>query len=256
MKKLPFLSILVILLFSHLSFTQEVELEEIQPEPTTTEAKPNKDDLVDLNKKANIIESDESMSQGIQNAIIVETSSNDEKLVEGVWKKFMKDYGGKTKKSKGGKNEFTTTGAEIVGINGVNSLTVYSSAGTGTSGNIEMRLWFDMGEEYLESNRTSQYAEAERMLQKFAHEVKIENTKQELKGAEKTLKGYKGELKSLINKNEGYHRDIANYEKKIEEAKENIITNDQQQVDTNQKIELQMQLVDEIDRRLRALRKQ
>ena len=78
--------------------------------------------------KTRIFESDESMSKGIQNAIIVVTSSSDEKLVENVWKSFMKDYGGKTKRSKGGRNEYTTTGAEIVGINSVNSLTIYSNA--------------------------------------------------------------------------------------------------------------------------------
>ncbi len=256
MKKLPFLPLLVIFFSCQIAFAQEVELEEIQPASTIEDESTMENPMADLNKKANIYESDESMSKGIQPAIIVETSSNNEKLVEDVWKKFMKDYGGKTKRSKGGKNEFTTSGAEIVGINGVNTLTVYSSAGTGASGNIEMRLWFDMGEEYLESNRTSQYAEAERMLQKFAHEVKIENTKKELKDAEKKLKGLEGDLKSLQRQNEGYHRDIENYEKKIEEAKENIITNDEQQVDTGKKIELQNQLVDEIDRRLRALRKQ
>ena len=254
MKKLPFLFLMTLFFSSQFVFSQnEVELEEIKPEKTPASSTEN---VVDTNKEARIFESDESMSKGIQNAIIIETFSPDEKLVENVWKSFMKDYGGRTKKSKGGKNEFTTTGAEIVGINGVNSLTIYSSAGIGTSGNIEMRIWFDMGEEYLESNRTSQYAEAERMLQKFAHEVKIENTKEELKEEEKKLKSLESDLKSLERQNEGYHKDIENYEKKIQEAKEDIVTNNEQQTDTGEKIKLQNQLVDEIDRRLKALRKQ
>ncbi len=261
MQKLTYLFLLIMLLSAHAGFSQnEEEMEEIQPETTTVPAAEMEGDTdkveFDINKKAHIYESDESMSKGIKNAIIVEMESKDQKLVETVWKKFMKDYGGKTKKSKGGRNEYTTTGAEIVGINGVNSLDIYSSAGTGASGNIEMRVWFDMGEEYLESNRTSQYAEAERLLQKFAHEVKVENTKEELKEAEKTLRNYERELKSLASKNESLYKDIANYEKKIAEAKESIITNDQQQVDANKKIELQGQLIDEIDRRLRALRRQ
>ena len=113
-----------------------------------------------------------------------------------------------------------------------------------------------MGEEYLESNRKSQYEEAERMLQKFAHEVKVDNTRDELKDAEKKLKALNNELKSLERQNEGYHKDIENYEKKIEQAKENIGTNNEQQADTNKKIELQNQLVHEIDRRLRSLKKQ
>ena len=216
MKTFPFLSLLLLLFFTQISTGQEVELDEIQPEKPTAEIA---DHIVNVNKKAAIYESDESMSKGIQNAIIVELPCKNEKLVEGVWKGFMKDYKGKTKKSKGGQNEFTTTGAEMVGISGVNSLDIYSNAGMGDNGNIEMRVWFDMGDEYLESNRTNQYEEAERMLQKFAHEVKIENTKVELKSAEKKLKGLEGDLKSLVRQNEGYYKEIENYEKKIEEAR-------------------------------------
>ena len=260
MQKLPVL-FLFFLFISQVAMSQnEEELDEITPETTTTPAPDVELDTsyLDklLNRKATIYESDESMSKGIQNALVVETSSKSEKLVQDVWKKFIKRYGGKTKKSKGGKNEFTTNGAEIVGINGVNNIKVYSSAGTGASGHIDVRIWFDLGEEFLESNRTMQYAEAERFLQKFAHEVKIENTKSELKSAEKKLKSLENNLKSLRNKNESLHKDIANYEKRIEEAKENIITNDEQQIDTGKKIELQGQLIDEIDRRLRVLRKQ
>lgn len=265
MKNLPYFFLLLLAFSLQVSFAQnEVELEEITPESTPAPAvdaapmatKPELSANLDINSKASIYESDESMSKGIQNAIIVEVASTNEKLVETVWKKFIKDYGGKTKRSKGGKNEYTTTGAEIVGINGVNALTVYSSSNTGASGNIEMSIWFDMGEEYLESGRASQYAEAERMLQKFAHEVKITNTKEELRMAEKKLKSMENDLKSLKRQNEGYHKDIENYEKKIEEAKESIITNVEQQDDSTKKIELQNMLVDEIDRRLRSMRKQ
>lgn len=260
MKNIPIFLLATFLCIGSVAFAQveEEEMEEITPEePTETVEKPKKKEVeADLSKHARIYESNESMSKGLQNAIIVQVPSKDEKLVDGVWKKFIKDYGGKTKRTKGNRNENTTTGAEIVGINGVNALTVYSSTGPGANGDVEVRLWFDMGEEFLDSGRKSQYDEAERMLQKFAHEVRIENTKEELKEAEKTLKSYESDLKSLKNKNEGFHKDIANYEKKIEEAKENIATNEEQQVDTNQKIELQNQLVDEIDRRLRKLKKQ
>ena len=256
MKKLPILLLFFLLAAGQLVVAQVVEMDEITPQETP--APVDEPDMEKYTKQeANIYESNESMSKGIQNAITVEVPSSDEKLVEGVWKKFIKKYGGKTKRTKGNRNENTTTDAEVVGINGVSKLTIYSKASPGASGDIEMRIWFDMGgDEFLESNRKSQYEEAERMLQKFAHEVRIENTKGELKAAEKTLKKYEGNLKTLKRQNENYYKDIANYEKKIEEAKENIITNDEQQIGTNEKIELQMQLVDEIDRRLRKLKKQ
>ena len=229
----------------------EVEPEAIQPDTTSSSVAPT----IPVGKKATVYESDESMSKGIQNALIVEVPSSDEKLVESVWKKFIRDYGGKTKKSKGGRNEYVTKDAEIVGINGVNPLTIYSSAGPGAEGNIEMRVWFDLGEEFLESERTKEFAEAQRLLQKFAHEVEIENTKKELKAAEKKLKRLESELKSLKRQNESYHQAIENYKKKIMEAEENIVTNIEQQADTSKKIELQKELADEIERRLKALKK-
>ncbi len=258
MKQLPILFASALLLTSLLTIAQgEVELDEITPETATEEtATITKIDKTELLKNARVFESDEQMSQGIQNAIVVELAATDKKLVEGVWKKYMKDYGGKTKKSKGGRNEFTTTGAEIVGINGISPITVYSRVAEGESGNLEMATWFDLGDEFLESRRSKNFGEAERMLQKFAHEVKIESTREELKKSEKKLRALEGNLNQLARQNESYHRSIESYEMKIEEAKENIVTNEEQQVDTGKKIDLQKQLIDEIDRRLRMLRKQ
>ncbi|HFA49108.1 MAG TPA: hypothetical protein ENJ95_08830 [Bacteroidetes bacterium] len=262
MKKLPFLFALFIFFTLNIAFGQEVEMEEMAaeaPKIDSTLAKPAPLDLpeFDLDKTANIFETEESMSKGLQNAIVVETEATNEKLVDKVWKKFMKDYGGKTKRAKGGKRgELVTTGAEIVGINGVNSMNVYSRSVTGSSGNVEQMVWFDLGDEYLGSGHGSQYKEAEAMLQKFAHEVRVEKTKQELKDSEKKLKNMESELKKLVHQNESYHKEIENYKKKIIEAEENIVKNDQQQIETNQKIELQNMLVEEIDRRLKALRKQ
>ncbi len=254
MKKFPLLITVALLLVSQFTMAQdELNLDEITPESTVP--KLNKAELL---KEARVFESDESMSQGIQNAIVVKLVTADEKLVEDVWKKYMKDYGGKTKKSKGGRNEYTTTGAEIVAINGVSPINIYSRAskeGSG-SGDMEMMVWFDLGDEFLESGRSKNYGEVERMLQKYAHEVKIENTRAELKGFEKKLKTMEGDLKQLTRQNESYHKNIKSYEKKIEEAKENIVINHEQQVNTNQKIDLQKQLIDEIDRRLKILKKQ
>ena len=94
------------------------------------------------------------------------------------------------------------------------------------------------------------------MLLKFAHEVKMEGTKQELGEAEKKLKSFENEMDKLKNKNNGYHKEIADAEKKIEMAKENIVKNEEQQADSTQKIDLQTQLVEEIKRRLSDLKKQ
>lgn len=242
MKNFPLILSLTLLFTTFQSFSQEVKLEDNPSQRQET--------------RVRIYESNESMSQGIQNALVLQLETGDDKLVESVWKDFLKDYGGKTKKSKGGKNEYLSAGTEIVGINGVRPINIYSKAQPGPDGTTEFSVWFDLGEGYLESNQGEKYKEAEGLLLKFAHEVKVENTRNELKNTEKELKRMESDLKQLERQNDNYHKDIENYERKIEEAKENIKTNQEQQEDSKKKIELQKLLVEEIDRRLQELRKQ
>lgn len=252
------------LCFSWTGFAQiEIEFED-EPAPaveapqTIPEEKPTikLDNSMGLENRATVEETDETMAKGIQPALLVTLEINNNKLCNKVWKDFMRDYDAKTKKAKGGNGETLSAGAEIVGINGINPIDVYAKTSTGDSGNSEMMVWFDLGDEFLESNNRSAYKEAEDMLMKFAHEVKVENTRNELKNAEKDLKGLNNDLGKLERQNDNYHREIEEAEKRIEQAKENIVKNDEQQVDTNQKIGLQKLLIEEIEKRLDELRGQ
>ncbi len=206
-----------------------------------------------LQLKRQVFESEEAMVNGTQPALIVVLETNDTKLADKVWKNFMKDYGGKTKGVKGGKGDLTS-GVSIVGINGVNPINIYSRSSIAMGGNAEMVVWFDLGEEYLSSSRRTQYQEAENLLSKYAFECKKEQTQIELNDAEKKLKSLENEQDKLRRLNNGYHKEIQNAERKIEQAKENIVKNEEQQADTGQKIDLQKELVDEIKRRLGDMR--
>lgn len=243
MKALPYLLFAGMVFFANATFAQEVEMEEVV-------AKPNKPQT-----SSQVYESEESMAMGSNNSLVLVTEVTSQKLVERAWKDFMKDYDGKTKGAKGGKEDLTT-GASIVGINGVSAINIYSRANINVDGYVELLTWFDLGDEYLSSSRKKQYEEAEKMLLKFAHQVKVEGTKIELEDAEKKLKSFEGDMDKLKRQNNNYHKDIAEAEKKIEVAKENIVKNEEQQADTSQKIDLQTQLVQEIQRRLADLKKQ
>ncbi len=231
MKKLPILLFVTLIFFAKIGFSQ--------------------DSLV---LRSQVFESQEPMVNGIQNALVVLLETHDTKLADKVWKKLMKDYGGRTKGVKGGKGDLTT-GAEIVGINGVNPINIYSRSSLAMDGNVEMVVWFDLGEEYLASTRRNQYQEAEKLLLKYALDCKKEQTQNELNEAEKKLKSLENEQDKLKRLNNGYHKDIADAERRIEQAKENIIKNEAQQEDTSQKLELQKELIEEIRRRLNDLRK-
>ncbi|MBI5917126.1 MAG: hypothetical protein HY842_17280 [Bacteroidetes bacterium] len=241
MKTLPFIFAFCFAMFVNNISAQVVDMEPM-PQPT---AQPS---------KSRVYESEESMADGTNNALIVELEVTNEKLVERVWKDYMKGYGGKTKGAKGGK-ENLTTGAEIVGINGVTPVNVYSRTTVNVDGYVELLTWFDLGEEYLASDRRSQYQEAENLLLKFAHEVKVEGTKNELEDASRKLKSFENEMDKLKRQNKGYHKDIEEAEKRIATAKENIVKNEEQQADSTQKIDLQQQLLEEIKRRLDELKK-
>ena len=216
------------------------------------ETTPSKSSTI-INSK--VYESQENMVNGQENALIVVLEVTSEKLVEKTWKDFMKEYSGKTKGAKGGKED-VTTGASIVGIAGVGLLTIYSRTAVNPDGYVELLTWYDLGDEYLESSRKTQYNEAEEMLLKFAHEVKMEGTKIELEDAEKKLKSFQNEMDKLQRQNNGYHKGIEDAEKKIAQAKDNIVKNEEQQAESTQKMDLQTQLVEEIKRRLSEMKKQ
>lgn len=230
-------------------------LEEMQPVGTAPETAATTTSAVSANA-GKVSESEESMSLGTHPSLTVTLDFADAKLADKVWKDFMSDYEGKTKKMKGG-DENLTAEAEIVGINGVNPLEIYSrSQVVEEGGNVEFTVWFKMGgDEWLSSNRRSQYDEAEKILKKFAFAAKKEHTRLELEDAEKKLKSLDNEMSKLKRQNENYHQAIVEAEKKIELAKENIVKNEEQQGDTTQKIDLQKQLVEEIKRRLAEMKK-
>jgi Mn-dependent DtxR family transcriptional regulator len=205
--------------------------------------------------KVRIAETSETMSAGMNNALIVTLEAKSKKLAENVWRKFMEDYGGKTKRAKGG-DEYLTT-VEIVGINGVKPINIYTRAQASEEDaqSLDFIVWFDLGEEYLSSTWKTQYQEAEKLLAKYAHACKVESTDEELEEAGKKLRSMQNDLERLERQHSGYEKDIADAEKRIVQARENIAKNVQQRGDTMQKIDLQKQLLEEIERRLNDLKK-
>lgn len=201
-----------------------------------------------------VTESDEQMAAGTFNALSIALEITDTKLADKVWKNFVKNYGGKVKKVKGG-SETLTADAEIIGINGVTPMNIYAKITGGSGSPVELTVWFDLGDGYLSSSQTEKYAEAERFLKKYELETRIESTNIELDDTEKKLRSVESELEKLKRQNSGLHKDIENYEKKIQQAKDDIVKNESQQTEAGTKIELQKEITEEINNRLRELKK-
>ena len=177
---------------------------------------------------AQVSEEEKAMSQGINNAVVVNIPETNTKIAEKVWKDYAKQFSGKTKRNRKSE-EWVTSGGKIAGIGGVKEMTLYTQIQSDNE-EVEVSLWVPMEEGYLTStDYPEEYKEAEKIMNDYALEVRIETVKQELKGEEKTLEKHERDLKKLKKDNEGYHKDIENAEKDIENSEAALITNDDDQ---------------------------
>ncbi|MFK8103611.1 MAG: hypothetical protein AB8G15_13850 [Saprospiraceae bacterium] len=200
-----------------------------------------------------IDEGSRSMSQGIQNALIIEIPDVEEKTVIKLWKKYIKEYDGKKIKRNRKADEYFTDNAEIPALGGTNSVDVYARIAE-SGDDVSVTAWFDLGGSFLSSNEHPQeYVEAEKMMMRFALNVAQKLTQDELDDQLKALKKLESKLKKLKNANDNYHRDIENAKARIAKAEGNIIENEQEQVTAAEKIEAQKEIVKAVQERLNDL---
>ncbi|MCB0620164.1 MAG: hypothetical protein KDC43_00935 [Saprospiraceae bacterium] len=199
-----------------------------------------------------ITESTRSMNMGSQNALILEIPNADDKLVEKWWKQYMKDYDAKTKRVKGSDEELSDD-ADIPGIGAGNTVDVYSL--TERSGNgVRQVVWFDLGGAFLSSQmHGDRYVEGEKFMMRFGLYVTKEMIQIELKEEEKRMKDLESDLKKLQRDNEKLHEDIADYERRIEEAKAGIEQNLLDQKAREKDIESQQNVIEEVKKKLSEL---
>ena len=201
---------------------------------------------------AQVSEEEKSMSLGVKNALVLELPGTTEKIVEKQWKKYAKKYKGKTKRNKKA-DEYFTDNAEIVSINGANTLDLYYRV-VATGETVYFTSWYDLGGTYLNSTEhPDQYTEAEKILMRFAIEVAKEMTRRELDDEEDKAKKLEKQLKRLQNDNSKYHKSIEKARQTIAENESKIETNVIEQEDTNKQIELQREVIDGVKQRLSDL---
>lgn len=200
---------------------------------------------------AQIIEESKSMSLGARNALVLDLPDTKPDFVGKLWKKYLKTYGAKTKKSKGG--EIFSDDADIVALGGANTIDIYAKSESRGDG-AELSMWIDLGGAFLASEtHQDRYLEGEKFLMRFALFVAKENTKIELDEEENQLKKLLTLKKKLERDNERYHREIEQAKEAIRKAEANIETNLVEQDDANQQIEIQNGVVDDVKKRLSDL---
>lgn len=177
---------------------------------------------------AQVTEEMKSMKAGSNNALIVEVADANKKIGEKVWKDMMKKYRGKTKKKRK-EQQWTTSNARLSAVTGQESSTIYAQIDE-EDNTVALSLWVPVADGYLSSDSHPEgYAEAEKLLEAYALEVRVAVVDEEFKSKERILESYQKDLKKLKKDNEDYHKTIKNSEKDIRNAEKGLIDNEEEQ---------------------------
>jgi len=188
------------------------------------------------------------MSLGVNNGFSLELPDYDHKFTADIWRKYLKEFKGKTKKVKRS-SELFTDDASIAYLSS-NTVDLYSDierAGNGSSVNI----WIDLGGSFIDSeNHSEAFEGVEMLLERFRKKLNVEQIKRELSEEEKELKSLENQLRKLQSLNERFHKEIENWKKKIAENEEKIATNVNDQSDVDKAIVDQKDKVKDVEVKL------
>jgi len=196
--------------------------------------------MFQVSRAQDIEESLEQMSLGQQNAMIV-SLPYDVKLVEDVWKDYLKNFKGRSKKQKRSDIVFTDD-ASISDVSD-NTVDIYSEVnkmGDGAS----LKIWMDLGGGFVDSRGfPDAYDGVVRLIQGFEKDLNVEHIKIELKEEERRLNDLDKSLSKLERLNEKYHKEIENWKEKILENEEEIEVNFSDQEEAQKAIDAQKEVI-------------
>lgn len=195
---------------------------------------------------AQMFESKQELSVGLQNAYAMDYPDADSKMVEKALEEAIKEFG-KVKRNKKAK-EWYCQDCKIATISS-NPMNIYYKIEEG-KGQTTSYLFFDDGGKFLSSENNDAQADIERFNMNIFHDVKRMVIGEELKQQENQLNDYQKDLEKLEKKNKDLHDDIEDYKEKIRKAEKEIEQNLQEQVDKNIEIEQQKNKVGEITEKL------
>ena len=198
---------------------------------------------------AQVLEDKMQMAYGQQNALIIEFTDADSKLVDKEWREFMKDYGRLKKVKKA--DEFVIEDAQIIDVGGVDRIDVYSRIERMGKEGGRLITWFAVGSGYVNSESTPDaYVGATELLQRFEHRMGVRKIEIELEVEEKEMKKIDTRMTKLQKDNEKYHKEIEKCKERITTMEENITKNLEEQELAQKEIEMQTTVLDAIKERL------
>jgi hypothetical protein len=220
--------------------------------------------VISFTTNAQLRETTASMSQGSNNALVMDLDYANPENVLDEFEKYLEDFKARAKKKKG---EIFADNAQVKTISGNNTIDIYAKAEKGENKSI-LTVWFDLGGAYLASkSHGEKYIAAEKWLKDFAKRIVKRGIEEELKAEQKKLEILTDEQKTLVRDKEKLDKSIINDEKdikemeakiaqmkqNIEKSKQEIITNlDKQKVKTTD-VEKQKEIVKKVEVKLKDL---
>lgn len=192
----------------------------------------------------------------------------DQKLAEKVWVDYLRSMQGiKAKKAKKSK-EYVAEDVRVSGIANGQNIDLFGRADE-VGKSVQFVMWYDpktsapepasatpkqpTAYAYASYQPDNSYNAAFNLLNGFRLEVEREKVRQRLADEEKQLDKLERELRQLKSANDRYHKDIENAEKRIQEAKQNIVKNEQEQQTAVNSIESQQKRIQEVQQELNKI---
>ncbi len=201
-----------------------------------------------------VMESQKVMSKGQNNSLSIEIYDIPAEYVDDVYKDFIKEYKGKIKKDKKGK-EWMSDDAKVASIANGAPIDIYSKIESAGNKAV-VNMWIDLGAGYISSGTyPREYTEAQKLLEKFAQSVRVRKAEDELAMVEKDMKKLDSDMKKLIKDNEDYHKEIERCNEKIKEAEKAIIKNEEDQKNKQSSLQQQAYKVEDAKSKVNNLKR-
>jgi hypothetical protein len=200
-----------------------------------------------------VTDQNQLMSRGNHDALVLELPSADARLVENLWKDWLKDnFRVKTSKTRRVKHdELTSPNFRLPGVSAGSKVDLYSLVEEVGKGS-QLTVWIATPRGYVSPDLDpGQYVEAEKMLMRFALAVSREQIAGDVEAEENTLKNLEKDLDRLQRDKQRAEESIAEARRRIERLEEDIARNLVEQDLMQQEIAAQLQVVEDTKRKLR-----
>jgi len=183
-----------------------------------------------------VFEEDMNMSLGTKNALYVDVEGADKKMAEKAIESLLKEYG-KVKKNRKAK-EFYAEKITIPAIGGAQPLDVFVKVDEMTNQS-RLYMWIYDGSTFINSvDDSDQVDGAESILKDFYVKARRKAIQIEVDQEEDKLKDREKDMKKLESNNNNLHKDIAKWEKEIDDRHRKI---------EQAKLDIEKNLVDQKD---------